>query len=1161
MAQQKQTFVDGINSDTVDELMPQGMDRYRLNVRVLSSENGTVGAIETVNGNTLVTNVNLPAGTNTVIGSKEDIIRRRIYYFVHNSNGNHSIFEYDILANTIAIVLQEGVGATKVDGLNFSTSYLITSINFIELDADNHLMYWTDGYNAPRKLNIEKAKYFSAGNHTLGYKTPFDITWINRIKIPPDRPSYSWSNNASIVYNSLLNKNFQFKLQYVYDDGEVSAWSKFSIYRYPEVTYYNNNCNDDYTQDNQIDIDFNSGSSIVKKIRIAAKETNQTDFFLIDEIDKEEFGYSDNTQYTYTFINDGVYLPIEVNESIKLYDNVPQISQTHDIIAGNRLVDGNITEGYDNTPVDFVLSLDFQSVDNSTPNPKDITDASYLKSGGEYTYGIVYYDFANRSGTANLNKGLYTDLLPNGKYGSTLKIPFLTETAYTLKQLNSAPEVRYDIYNEAPSWATHYQFVRTKNKAVRKYYQMAAQWVAYYAGGAIVDPRVTVATSMAVNIGNILDGGAYKVGYPHSKLTYDFTEGDRIRFIANPPYVSVAYPAPVPPVAPPPVYGLSYILPSGGGSSSTYGALPDSVNLPYLDYEIIGYDSTTEAISIKLPTGAVIPNSELILPGCIYEIYTPEKTVDEENQIMYEINEMQEVAEDANGRFIHYGQANQQVIVDSTSGSYAAFILTLNVPIGHGLVNGNRVKVVESSTSYGYGTITATTPTTITINTTGVWTGGAIVGASTVYKSAFGIFQSGDSFRPYQDMPYSIDITSNSGYPETTILSVYSHVENMNVNNFFDSEQWDYQRPNKYDPNNKRINRKSTVVYSESFIPETNINGLSSVFDTNFETYQDKFGGIYKLYAENQTLLMFQELKIAQIPVQQVIYNDLQGGNTVGASPTILSPQPIYYAGEYGIGKNPESFAVYGTAKYGIDLYRGVVWRLSIDGLTPISDTGFMHNYFTDKCAAIVLNATNKVNVFGGYDTKFSEYIISFSAYTDKNSNRIDGETIAFNEQANKWSTFYSYVPETISTSGINIVTFKNGNLYKHNTNSLQANFYGVQGVADIWSIVNIEPSKVKILEAISEETNDAWAVTSITTPNGQLSNLVVADFEEKENNQYAFVWRDQNTPNLVAGTALFEGDPMRDRTFLCKFRYTPTTYNKLYALNFYVIPSERSNK
>jgi len=1142
--QQKKVFLGGINSDTADELMPDGQDRYRLNVRALSSDNNQTGAIETVLGNTLVVNtVPLPTGVNTVIGGKEDLIRRKVYYFVHNSNNDHSIFEYDIVSGVISLVLQDS-------GLNFNKAYLINSINFVELDADNTLMYWTDGYNEPRKINIQKGKYYSVGNFTLGYKSPFDIKWIARIKQPPPIPTTNWSTDPTVIVNRLLNKNYQFKVQYVYDDNEFSAFSPISRFTFPIVTYAaNNNAGQDYTQENTIRVFFNSGDSIVKRVRIAAKETNENDYYLVADLDKEESGYLDNTLYNFRFTNDGVYIPIEVNESIKLYDNVPQVCETHDIIAGNRIADGNITEGYDPIEISMLFSMGFKAVNNNTPNPKQITNESYLKSGGEYTFGVVYYDEFNRSGTTNTTYG-YTTNLPNssGNVGTTLKVPFLTETAYTLKQLNSAPDVRWDIYNEAPSWAKKYQIVRSKNRAIRRYVQFAAQAIYYYdANGTIIDPVFSTPAQCNVEIFNITD--RYKTEYPSSRLVYDYVQGDRIRMIANPPYSAIGY-TPLTTYAP-----------------TAITAAPNVVNLPYNDYEF-RFDATTQTISFKINATAPFSSyNDVYLPGCIFEIYTPENVVDDDNQIMYEIGEVQNVVF-SNGRYLHNGSGGNQIIVNSTGGTFAAFILTLSVPTGHGLLNGHRVKVIEGQ-NYGYGTVVATSANSVDINTSGVWTGGATVTACTIYKSAFGTLTSGDSFRPYQDMPFVIDGSVGSGYappqipPYTgrTVYRWYSHVENMNVNNFFASKQYDYGRPNKVDKNYKRIKRPTTIYYSESFIPETNINGLSSVFDTSFETYEERYGGIYKLYAENQTLLMLQELKIAQIPVKQVIYNDLQGGTTVGASPTILNSQAMYYAGEYGIGKHPHSFAVFGNAKYGIDVLRGTLWRLSIDGLTPLSDTYFMRNFMTDVCQALIKNSAENLPILGVYDKKFDEYIITFPGYTSVGGDRIDGFTLAFNEKANAFSTFYSFLPEYYATNGLNILSFKSGNLYTHNTNNTYCNFYGQQFKSEIWAVLNIEPSKVKVFEAISQETNDAWEVHSIVSPNNQITNLIESDFVEKENNQYAPLWKDVNTPNLPSGTQLFNGDDMRDRTFLVRLRYNPTTYNKLYALNFYVIASERSNK
>src|SRR6185437_9478574 len=168
MPLQKLVMTRGLNSDSSPEMVGEGEARYRLNVRVMSSDNDEIGAAETVLGNTLVS-YTLPDGTNKVIGSKEDQKRGLIYYFVWNSVKPDSI-------------------------LQFNKDHLITGINIIELNQSNHLLYWTDNYvnpadendyNEPRKINIEKAIAYTAGDYVNGYHTPFNPLWYYRIKQPP----------------------------------------------------------------------------------------------------------------------------------------------------------------------------------------------------------------------------------------------------------------------------------------------------------------------------------------------------------------------------------------------------------------------------------------------------------------------------------------------------------------------------------------------------------------------------------------------------------------------------------------------------------------------------------------------------------------------------------------------------------------------------------------------------------------------------------------------------------------------------------------------------------------------------------------------------------------------------------------------------------------
>jgi len=292
--QQKIVFTSTMNSDNSpesDEMQVPGKARKRINVRVLSSDGEDTGAIETMLGNTQVA-FTLPPGDNVIIGSKEDIKTKKIYYFLYNDANYHQILEYDEVANTVALVLQEALSAPFY--LNFKTSNLITGINIVELDSDNHLLYWTDNYvdpndenvyNEPKKLNIEKAKYYSAGNYTLGYPNPFEPRFITRIKQPPPTaPTYVWSTDSAQKINYLFKKLFQFKVQFVYDDFEISAWSPISNYYFPATTDAGGSQEDFNVQDNKITLSIPTGSGIVTRIRVAAKQLGLTDFSLIADL-------------------------------------------------------------------------------------------------------------------------------------------------------------------------------------------------------------------------------------------------------------------------------------------------------------------------------------------------------------------------------------------------------------------------------------------------------------------------------------------------------------------------------------------------------------------------------------------------------------------------------------------------------------------------------------------------------------------------------------------------------------------------------------------------------------------------------------------------------------------------------------------------------------
>jgi len=1263
---QTKTFTAGMDSDTSDELMSPGFDRYRLNTRILSNQDGNIGNAVTTNGNTL-TPFTLPGQPvdNKVIGSVEDPLRKKIYYFVWNSTNKHSILEYDSVTGGIAIVFQDGIANNTPNILNFDKDHLITGINVIKLTDEAHLLYWTDAYNEPRKINIEKGKLYisSGGTDPNGYVNSipsnsdetlyFDPRILYRIKQPPlNCPDYIWENTISSVnfianagiggqtfplglrttvefdiatynpnnefnptatapaytwvvppnphpgttahynvyasistsiyvtdgelylsmhnvtqnidltptitcsnaypdtvfiiqvsnydnlnpgdeviiqingsdpiftyltiiplefkaiyiaapkINHLFKKLFQFKAQFVYDDYEVSAWSPISKYQFPNTVADIARPDDFVLQDDTILITVPTGSSIVKKVRIAAKEVNASDFSLITEIDKTDYLLKDNSTYVYTFTNEGNYVPLEVNESIKLFDNVPKLSKSQDLIFGNRLVDGLIVEGYDNVNIDLRMHL----YSFATPEITAASNFHYglytvLKTGGLYQFGIVYYDMqGNRSGVANITSGLANKIQPNGCFGTKLSIPFMSLSLGGDRV--SLNQVFFDIYNTPPSWATHYQIVRSKNLAIQKYIQFVPKTISYNS------------TEIYINISNIYSATpvSYKTKYPLSTLVYDWTKGDRIRFLAK----------------------------TG----------------EYNDTEITSFDAATGIVTI--PRSYTSPDPIFLTNLSLYEIYTPALQIINDNELVYEFCTEGQLITDTNGNLVHAGVSmfgepviNQEIVQYSyttlTGGSYPYLqTITTHIPIDSsaGLIPGSPAKIFNNGYSV-YGFITNIYTTGVSIGTNTGITGTYNTLACTLVQGATLLSTSGDCFNRLQD--------TLQPAPYDSIM-----VEAMDASNMFASEAWDYGRPNRIDKNNREITRPSTVIYSEQLVPETFINGLSSVFDTNFETYENKYGGIQKMYAKDQRLILFQELKVGAIPVSQNVFSGTQGGSIVGTSTQILSPTAQYYSGEFGIGKNPESFAVYANSIYFLDMLRCTPIRLGQDGLISLAETGKMNDYFIKKCStALVLPF--QLKVYGVFDVEFGEYIVSFEDVPTV----YQGETVAFDEGNNIFSSFYSYLPENMCSNSGGIVTFKNGNLWTHNSNNTQNNFYGNQYTSDIWMVLNENPMNVKIFTAIEEDSKDVWEVPSISNDEGQESNLIKSDFKQTnvagvygiEGQQYAPIWKDANTPNVPLGTGLFQGDPMRSRAFRIKLKYSGTDKSKLFSVNLrYII-------
>ena len=219
-----------------------------------------------------------------------------------------------------------------------------------------------------------------------------------------------------------------------------------------------------------------------------------------------------------------------------------------------------------------------------------------------------------------------------------------------------------------------------------------------------------------------------------------------------------------------------------------------------------------------------------------------------------------------------------------------------------------------------------------------------------------------------------IDNISYKGAGSTP--SVVDFTEDYSVCDFFNSKSRSTGKPYSYIPDAKTMRRLSSVTYSDAFVADSDILGLSS-FNLSLANWSDldiSYGQIDALVPRGDALTVLQDSKASQLPVGRNLIEYSSGQKGVSVSKNVLGTAS-YYAGDYGSSGNPESVVERFGVLYYTDAKAGKVIRISADGITPISEKG-MTSFFENKFKSLLINSTNPM-VIGGFDPDNDEYIIS----------------------------------------------------------------------------------------------------------------------------------------------------------------------------------------
>ena len=270
--------------------------------------------------------------------------------------------------------------------------------------------------------------------------------------------------------------------------------------------------------------------------------------------------------------------------------------------------------------------------------------------------------------------------------------------------------------------------------------------------------------------------------------------------------------------------------------------------------------------------------------------------------------------------------------------------------------------------------------------------------------------------------------------------------------------------------------RKYGLIYSGIYNSNSGVNNLNQFIQAEKITKDINpiYGSVQKLHARDTDLVTLCEDKILRILSNKDAVFNADGNTNLTATDKVLG-QTIPFSGEFGISTNPESFASEAYRSYFTDRIRGVVLRLSKDGLTPISDYG-MRDWFKD-------NLKLTVQAVGSYDDRNDEYnlhlkminkdlwntsspdynpnigddLVESMRFNNRiskttplnikyilennagsideeiNNRYLDAKIITYSEKVKGWVSFKSFVKMQMAISmGNDYFSFHKGNIYVH---------------------------------------------------------------------------------------------------------------------------------
>lgn len=1101
-----------LNLDDSEKALGPGETRYALNVWSGTSKEGKVGAVVNERGNELV-EVPLPStGNNEVLGFISDIQNNLIYFFLHNSANKHSIYEYNVEKNTVEKVLfEESI-------LNFSTDNPIHSGNVIE-----GKIYWVDGRNEARKINVKRAKEYTAGLsyvpslNILPYAS-LDEQTINQIKRPPAYPPTAvYKTDPNTKTNYVSQRQFQFAYRYIYDDFEKSVMSPWSPIPQPPHDFVTingaltawwktNNLSISSVEEfietryNYIQLSVKVGHHTCNKIQIVFKDGSVVGdeggsgvWYLLKEIDNQELLQTLNTGDDYSEIkfynrNHGYAIPDA--EMFKTYDRLPRKPWAQEYLHKNRLAHACFTSGYDLPEINVQAEAISTQYDQAFVDPSFNTLASYS-----------WYK-------TTINPTFLVGSLVDGQFNINYNTLF--EGDVLILELSSSGPVN------RPGYA--YYFITDDDKVSQatfesNFFDFCSQL------GQIVQLNPTTSGHSA----------AYRYWNKQHPTTNDYIT--RIHQCGKIPFNTNSFKEGV-------NHGFAICYYDENGRHSPAMTSDGMRVYVPLKGQINPFSFNTYKHSVKIsihhrpPTWAThyqILYSGRSNMGDFAQVPIQDSNINtkawltnfemqEDLTISYEFaaGDYLRKIMDSNSKNSEGGNSYRVQKFDQDD---QTFISQAGRSISKDdLIEFSKYEAEQTSQKYfEYGIVLP------------------ILNAGTSNAFHSGNDQNQNSSIPAITIIERGDVWQRTRlYPMTNTAPGYGvkeyFIESPEYSDVWPSANTDQGRVIVEDPDFKETFEPSGIRYSNPYFEDTITNGLNS-FDSDSQIHLSvRYGRIQKLIEVGYTLKVVQDRKITSIFIgrQQPINPD--GTPDVLLTDRVLGS--VVPSNEDCGSIFPESVVRNGRHIYFFDPYTGKVYRDAPNGVFPISDyklSTHFRNISDWIIKTIQYGYVHKVRC--GWNDQLDSYMFTYDweklsgdvagAPTFNPPSTVFAHTIRFNEPENKWKSFHSFIPDRYAFYAKTMLTFKDGLTYLHNESELRCNYYGEQFPCIVEVISNVEADKIKTFEAIAIQSNERWDGELITVPpselypDGMQTDFVKERLRLVEGAYYLAMPRDLKTPGL----------------------------------------------